>query len=119
MSIITFGLFALSVGVFYIYDAIMSRVAKKNETSEQQDESTEQKIKLNRYFVENISVVSIGRVYWKNVKTSYRKDGFIFIHMLSDACLVIPERALNSKTEAAEVADFIKMQIANNKRHTP
>lgn len=115
-SIIAFGLYALAVGVFYIYDAVMSRVAKKREAVEQQDEETEQTIKLNRCFVESVSVVTTGRVYWKNVKASYRREGFIFIHLLNDICFVIPERVLSSESEAAEVADFIRIQIARHKQ---
>ncbi|MED7793111.1 YcxB family protein [Klebsiella aerogenes] len=116
LSLIAFGLFALAIGTLYIYDAVMTRVAKKRDAAEQADDELLQVIKLNRFFVENISAVSIGRVYWRNVKTSYRRDGFIFIHLLNDSCLVIPDRALESEEEAVEITEFIRTQIATHKK---
>ena len=88
---------------------------QKQQRVGQEDQEPLQKVKLNRFFVETITPNASGKIYWRNVKDSYRKNGFIFIHMKNDNCVVIPERVFASASEAAEVFDFINEQIAQNK----
>nr|WP_270094498.1 YcxB family protein [Leclercia adecarboxylata] len=88
---------------------------QKQQQAEQEDEETLQKVKLNRFFIENITNTASVKIYWEKVKESYRKGGFIFIHMRSDNCVVIPERVFASANEAADVFDFINAQIAQNR----
>lgn len=115
LSIILLVLFGVALGLFQLYDVMMKKVMARHQRAEQEDPETLQKVKLNRFFIENITPTAHGKAYWKNIKESYRKGGFIFIHMLNDNCVVIPERAFSSADEAAEVFDFIKSQIAQNK----
>lgn len=115
LSIILLSLFGIALGLFKIYDVVINKVMIKQENIEQEDEETLQKVKLNRYFIENITNTASGKTYWKNIKDSYKKEGFIFIHMKNDQCIVIPERIFSSESEVAEVFDFIKLKIAQNK----
>jgi len=114
-SIALLVLFGVALALFKLYDVMMNNVMQKQQQVEQEDEETLQKVKLNRFFIENITPTASGKIYWKNVKDSYRKGGFIFIHMKNDNCVVIPERVFASASEAAEVFDFITLQIAQNK----
>ena len=113
-SIALLVLFGVALALFKLYDVMMDNVMQKQHRVEQEDEETLQKVKLNRFFIENITHTASGKIYWKNVKESYRKDGFIFIHMKNDNCVVIPERVFASASEAAEVFDFINAQIAQH-----
>lgn len=114
-SIALLVLFGVALALFKLYDVLMNNIMKKHQRVEQEDPETLQKVKLNRFFIENITNTASGKIYWKNVKDSYRKGGFIFIHMMNDNCVVIPERVFASASEAAEVFDFINEQIAQNK----
>lgn len=114
-SIALLVLFGVALALFKLYDVLMNNVMQKQQPVEQEDSETLQKVKLNRFFVEAITPNASGKIYWKNVKDSYRDDGFIFIHMKNDNCVVIPERVFASAGEAAEVFDFINVQIAQNK----
>lgn len=115
LSIILLSLFGLALGLLKIYDVVIDNVMRKHESIEQEDKEILQKVKLNRFFIENITSTVSGKTYWKNIKDSYKKDGFIFIHMLNDGCVVIPERIFSSESEAAEAYDFIRLQLAQNK----
>lgn len=114
-SIALLVLFGIALALFKLHDVMMNNVMQKQQVAEQEDPETLQKVKLNRFFIENITPTASGKIYWKNVKDSYRQDGFIFIHMMNDNCVVIPERVFSSASEAAEVFDFITLQIAQNK----
>ncbi len=114
-SIALLVLFGVALALFKLYDVLMNNVMQKQQPVEQEDVGILQKVKLNRFFVEAITPNASGKIYWKNVKDSYRKNGFIFIHMKNDNCVVIPERVFASAGEAAEVFDFINVQIAQNK----
>ena len=114
-SIALLVLFGVALALFKLYDVLMNNVMQKQQPVEQEDVGILQKVKLNRFFVETITPNASGKIYWKNVKDSYRKNGFIFIHMKNDNCVVIPERVFASAGEAAEVFDFINVQIAQNK----
>jgi len=114
-SIALLVLFGVALALFKLYDVLMNNVMQKQQPVEQEDAGILQKVKLNRFFVEAITPNASGKIYWKNVKDSYRKNGFIFIHMKNDNCVVIPERVFASAGEAAEVFDFINVQIAQNK----
>lgn len=111
-SIALLVLFGVALALFKLYDVMINNVMQKQQQVEQE---ILQKVKLNRFFVETITPNASGKIYWKNVKDSYRENGFIFIHMKNDNCVVIPERVFASASEAAEVFDFITMQIAQNK----
>ncbi len=115
-SIALLVLFGVALALLKLYDVMMNNVMQKQQRVEQEDEESLQKVKLNRFFIENITPTASGKIYWKNVKDSYRKGGFIFIHMKNDNCVVIPERIFSSASEAAGVFDFINVQIAQNKR---
>ncbi|QGU13001.1 YcxB family protein [Leclercia sp. J807] len=114
-SIALFVLFGVALALFKLYDVVMNKVMQKQQQAEQEDEETLQKVKLNRFFIENITNTASVKIYWEKVKESYRKGGFIFIHMRSDNCVVIPERVFASANEAAEVFDFINAQLAQNR----
>lgn len=114
-SIALLVLFGVALALFKLYDVVMNKVMQKQQQAEQEDEETLQKVKLNRFFIENITNTASVKIYWEKVKESYRKGGFIFIHMRSDNCVVIPERVFASANEAAEVFDFINAQIAQNR----
>lgn len=114
-NIITLGLFGVALLLFEIYDVVINKAMNRRAKLEQEDEETIRKVKLNRYFIESITNTESGKVYWKNIKDCYRKEGFIFIHMMGDGCVVIPERIFSSQREIAEMFDFIKMQITQNK----
>lgn len=114
-SIALLVLFGVALALFKLYDVMMNNVMQKQQRVEQEDQEILQKVKLNRFFVETITPNASGKIYWKNVKDSYRENGFIFIHMKNDNCVVIPERVFASASEAAEVFDFINVQIAQNK----
>ncbi len=114
-SIALLVLFGVALALFKLYDVLMNNVMQKQQPVEQEDAGILQKVKLNRFFVETITPNASGKIYWKNVKDCYRKNGFIFIHMKNDNCVVIPERVFASAGEVAEVFDFINVQIAQNK----
>ncbi|MEB6379004.1 YcxB family protein [Leclercia adecarboxylata] len=114
LSIILLVLFGVALGLFQLYDVLLKKIMAKHQRAEQEDLDTLQKVKLNRFFIENITPTASGKVYWKNIKESYRKKGFIFIHMMNDNCVVIPERVFPSSEEAVKVFDFIKLQLAQN-----
>lgn len=116
INIILLALFALSLALFNLYDRLLCKAMKKNAAVEQTDDELAQRVKLTRYYVENITHSATGRVYWEYIKTSYRKGGFIFIHMRNDNCIVIPERVFTSESEAAGAVDFIHAQIAWRKQ---
>lgn len=116
ISIIVLCIFGISLILFKIYDTVNDRIMRKHEISEQEDQETQQKVKLNRYFLEVITNTGSGKTYWKDIKASYRKKGFIFIHMLNDRCVVIPERIFPSENERVEIFNFIELQIAQNKQ---
>ncbi len=116
INIVLLALFALSLALFNLYDRLLSKAMKKNADAEQTDDELAQRVKLTRYYVENITPSATGRVYWKHIKTSYRKGGFIFIHMRNDNCIVIPERVFTSESEAAGAVEFIHAQIAWRKQ---
>ncbi|KFK93803.1 aminopeptidase N [Serratia sp. Ag1] len=118
INIILLALFGLSLALFNIQEKLLIKAMKKNEAAEQTDDEIAQRVKLTRYFVENITNSATGRVYWEHIKTSYRKGGFIFIHMRNDSCIVIPERVFTSESEAACVVEFIHAQIAQRKQQT-
>ncbi|WP_235427891.1 YcxB family protein [Yersinia rohdei] len=116
ISCILLALFGVSLALSIIYDAVLNRVMKKNQASEQADEELSQRVKLTRYYVENITPSVTGRVYWEHIKSSYRNTGFIYIHMLNDSCVVIPERVFASEDEVASAAEFILTQMAQRKQ---
>ncbi|MWL75028.1 hypothetical protein GQM09_32130, partial [Escherichia coli] len=76
------------------YELLINKIMASREPQEQEDDETQHKVKLNRYFIEHITRVASGKTYWENIKESYRKGGFIFIHLRSNQCVVIPERIL-------------------------
>ncbi|MEX0561587.1 hypothetical protein [Raoultella terrigena] len=116
LNIILLALFGVSLVLFNIQDMLLHKFMKKNEAVEKADDEIAQRVKLTRYFVENITNSITGRVYWEYVRTSYRKGGFIFIHMRNNNCIVIPERVFKSEHEAIEVSDFICAQIVLRKQ---
>lgn len=115
ISIIVLCLFGIALILFKIYEAVNDRIMRKHETAEQEDHEMQQKVKLNRYFLEIITNTGSGKTYWKDIKASYRKKGFIFIHMLNDRCVIIPERIFSSENEIVDVFNFIESQMAHNR----
>ncbi|EJK7983607.1 TPA: hypothetical protein U2I11_004669 [Citrobacter koseri] len=116
LNIILLAMFGLSLLLFNIQDILLKKGYEKNETIEKTDNELTQRVKLNLYFIENITNSVTGRVYREHIKTSYRKGGFIFIHMRNDNCIVIPDRVFTSKRVVIEVADFIHAQIVQIKK---
>lgn len=115
LNIIVLSLFGFALILFEVYDVVINRAMKRRARLEQEDDESIQKVKLNRFFIESITNTASGKAYWKNIKNSYRKEGFIFIHMMNDRCVIIPERIFPSENEIAEVFGFIRTQMAANK----
>lgn len=115
-SMMLLGLFCTGGLLLKIYELLINKIMASREPQEQEDDETQHKVKLNRYFIEHITRVASGKTYWENIKESYRKGGFIFIHLRSNQCVVIPERIFASPDEAAQTYDFIAAQIARHRQ---
>ena len=115
-SMILLGLFSAGGVLLKIYELLINKIMTRREPQEQKDGETLHKVKLNRYFIEHITRAGSGKTYWENIKESYKKGGFIFIHLRTNQCVVIPERIFTSPDEAAQTYDFIAAQIARHQQ---
>ncbi|EEZ8069547.1 YcxB family protein [Escherichia coli] len=114
LSIITFTLIAISIGLLYIYDYLMKKVMKSNYSSEIRDQELMLRLKINRSYIEQIMKIGSSRVFWNNIKKTYRKQGFLFIQTKENRCIIIPERVFKNEEETEKSYGFVKEQIAQN-----
>lgn len=114
LSIITFTLIAISIGLLYIYNYLMKNVMRSNYSSEIRDPELILRLKINRSYIEQIMKVGSSRVFWNNIKKTYRKQGFLFIQTKENRCIIIPERVFKNEEETEKLYSFVKEQIAQN-----
>ncbi|WP_097741616.1 YcxB family protein [Escherichia coli] len=114
LSIITFTLIAIFIGLLYIYDYLMKKVMRTSHSSEIQDQELMLRLKINRSYIEQIMKVGSSRVFWNNIKKTYRKKGFLFIQTKENRYIIIPERVLKNEEETEKLYIFVKEQIAQN-----
>ncbi|HAP0005737.1 TPA: YcxB family protein [Escherichia coli] len=114
LSILTFTLIAIFIGLLYIYDYLMKKVMRTSHSSEIQDQELMLRLKINRSYIEQIMKVGSSRVFWNNIKKTYRKKGFLFIQTKENRYIIIPERVLKNEEETEKLYIFVKEQIAQN-----
>lgn len=114
LSIITFTLIAIFIGLLYIYDYLMKNVMRSNYSSEIRDPELILRLKINRSYIEQIMKIGSSRVFWNNIKKTYRKQGFLFIQTKENRCIIIPERVFKNEEETEKLYSFVKEQIAQN-----
>ncbi|HFU3298611.1 TPA: YcxB family protein [Escherichia coli] len=114
LSIITFTLIAIFIGLLYTYDYLMKKVMRSNHSSEIRDQELMLRLKINRSYIEQIMKIGSSRVFWDNIKKTYRKQGFLFIQTKENRCIIIPERVLKNEEETEKLYSFVKEQIAQN-----
>ncbi|HHL9236703.1 TPA: YcxB family protein [Escherichia coli] len=114
LSIITFTLIAISIGLLYIYNYLMKNVMRSNYSSEIRDPELILRLKINRSYIEQIMKIGSSRVFWNNIKKTYRKQGFLFIQTKENRCIIIPERVFKNEEETEKLYSFVKEQIAQN-----
>ncbi|WP_097745832.1 YcxB family protein [Escherichia coli] len=114
LSIITFTLIAIFIGLLYTYDYLMKKVMRSNHSSEIRDQELMLRLKINRSYIEQIMKIGSSRVFWDNIKKTYRKQGFLFIQTKENRCIIIPERVFKNEEETEKLYSFVKEQIAQN-----
>lgn len=114
LSILTFTLIAIFIGLLYIYDYLIKKVMRTSHSSEIQDQELMLRLKINRSYIEQIMKVGSSRVFWNNIKKTYRKKGFLFIQTKENRYIIIPERVLKNEEETEKLYIFVKEQIAQN-----
>ncbi|EHY4982754.1 YcxB family protein, partial [Escherichia coli] len=55
-----------------------------------------------------------SKVFWNNIKKTYREKGFLFIQTKENRCIIIPERVFKNGEETEKLYNFVKEQIAKN-----
>ncbi|EFM1891263.1 YcxB family protein [Escherichia coli] len=114
LSIITFTLIAIFIGLLYIYDYLMKKVMRTNYLSEIRDSELMLRLKINRSYIEQIMKIGSSKVFWNNIKKTYREKGFLFIQTKENRCIIIPERVFKNGEETEKLYNFVKEQIAKN-----
>lgn len=114
LSIITFTLIAIFIGLLYIYDYLMKKVMRTNYLSEIRDFELMLRLKINRSYIEQIMKIGSSKVFWNNIKKTYREKGFLFIQTKENRCIIIPERVFKNGEETEKLYNFVKEQIAKN-----
>ena len=114
LSIITFTLIAIFIGLLYIYDYLMKKVMRTNYLSEIRDSELMLRLKINRSYIEQIMKIGSSKVFWNNIKKTYREKGFLFIQTKENRCIIIPERVFKNGEETENLYNFVKEQIAKN-----
>ncbi|EHA9866070.1 YcxB family protein, partial [Salmonella enterica subsp. enterica serovar Newport] len=66
LSIITFTLIAIFIGLLYIYDYLMKKVMRTNYLSEIRDSELMLRLKINRSYIEQIMKIGSSKVFWNN-----------------------------------------------------
>lgn len=92
----------------------MKKVMKSNYSSEIRDQELMLRLKINRSYIEQIMKIGSSRVFWNNIKKTYRKQGFLFIQTKENRCIIIPERVFKNEEETEKSYGFVKEQIAQN-----
>ncbi|EHG1205517.1 YcxB family protein [Salmonella enterica subsp. enterica serovar Paratyphi A] len=114
LSIITFTLIAIFIGLLYIYDYLMKKVMRTNYLSEIRDSELMLRLKINRSYIEQIMKIGSSKVFWNNIKKTYREKGFLFIQTKENRYIIIPERVFKNGEETEKLYNFVKEQIAKN-----
>lgn len=114
LSILTFTLIAIFIGLLYIYDYLMKKIMRSNHSSEIKDQELMLRLKINRSYIEQVMKIGSSRVFWNNIKKTYRKQGFLFIQTKGNRCIIIPERVFKNEEETEKLYNFVKEQIAKN-----
>ncbi|EPE6118006.1 MULTISPECIES: YcxB family protein [Enterobacteriaceae] len=50
--------------------------------------------------------IGSSRVFWNNIKKTYRKQGFLFIQTKENRCIIIPERVFKNEEETEKLYNF-------------
>lgn len=114
LSILTFTLIAIFIGLLYIYDYLMKKIMRSNHSSEIKDQELMLRLKINRSYIEQVMKIGSSRVFWNNIKKTYRKQGFMFIQIKENRCIIIPERVFKNEEETEKLYNFVKEKIAQN-----
>lgn len=114
LSILTFTLIAIFIGLLYIYDYLMKKIMRSNHSSEIKDQELMLRLKINRTYIEQVMKIGSSRVFWNNIKKTYRKQGFLFIQTKENRCIIIPERVFKNEEETEKLYNFVKEKIAQN-----
>ncbi|MGX4050206.1 YcxB family protein [Escherichia coli] len=114
LSILTFTLIAIFIGLLYIYDYLMKKIMRSNHSSEIKDQELMLRLKINRSYIEQVMKIGSSRVFWNNIKKTYRKQGFLFIQTKENRCIIIPERVFKNEEETEKLYNFVKEKIAQN-----
>ncbi|EGB39677.1 YcxB family protein [Escherichia coli] len=86
LSIITFTLIAIFIGLLYIYDYLMKKVMRTNYLSEIRDSELMLRLKINRSYIEQIMKIGSSKVFWNNIKKhTVRKDFYLSRQKKTDA----------------------------------
>ncbi|MCV5435070.1 YcxB family protein, partial [Escherichia coli] len=54
LSILTFTLIAIFIGLLYIYDYLMKKIMRSNHSSEIKDQELMLRLKINRSYIEQV-----------------------------------------------------------------
>ncbi|WP_341870622.1 YcxB family protein [Escherichia albertii] len=92
----------------------MKNVMRSNYSSEIRDPELILRLKINRSYIEQIMKIGSSRVFWNNIKKTYRKQRFLFIQTKENRCIIIPERVFKNEEETEKLYSFVKEQIAQN-----
>lgn len=92
----------------------MKNVMRSNYSSEIRDPELILRLKINRSYIEQIMKIGSSRVFWNNIKKTYRKQRFLFIQTKENRCIIIPERVFKNEEETEKLYGFVKEQIAQN-----
>lgn len=114
LSILTFTLIAIFIGLLYIYDYLIKKIMRSNHSSEIKDQELMLRLKINRSYIEQVMKIGSSRVFWNNIKKTYRKQGFLFIQTKGNRCIIIPERVFKNEEETEKLYNFVKEKIAQN-----
>ncbi|WP_309267043.1 YcxB family protein [Escherichia albertii] len=92
----------------------MKNVMRSNYSSEIRAPELILRLKINRSYIEQIMKIGSSRVFWNNIKKTYRKQRFLFIQTKENRCIIIPERVFKNEEETEKLYSFVKEQIAQN-----
>ncbi|BEG46657.1 YcxB family protein [Klebsiella pneumoniae] len=87
---------------------------RSNHSSEIKDQELMLRLKINRSYIEQVMKIGSSRVFWNNIKKTYRKQGFLFIQTKENRCIIIPERVFKNEEETEKLYNFVKEKIAQN-----
>lgn len=116
VAIITVGLLLLFALLIQIQDFLYKRTMLHNDQAEKEDDDISVYLKINRFYIERIQKPGSIKAFWSYTKKAYRKNGFIFVQLMDNSCIVIPERIFISEDDIIKLYNYIKEQISKHKR---